>query len=72
AEADILGRARRTRVLLPAAHRDYATSNNADAHLAAFCERCHMSHDRPEHQRRRCRTLFRRKALGDSFQGPYG
>jgi hypothetical protein len=71
AEADILGRARRTQVFLAAAHRDHDTSNNTDASLAAFCQRCHMIHDRPEHQRRRWRTLFRRKALGDLFGGPY-
>ncbi|UIN35112.1 hypothetical protein [Methylobacterium oryzae] len=70
-EADILRQARRTRVVLAAAHRDHDTSNNADANLAAFCQRCHMIHDRPEHQRRRWRTLFRRKALGDLFGGPY-
>jgi hypothetical protein len=70
-EADILGYARRTRVVLAAAHRDHDTSNNADANLAAFCQRCHMIHDRPEHRRRRWRTLFRRKALGDLFGGPY-
>uniref|UniRef100_UPI0005B269B5 hypothetical protein n=1 Tax=Methylobacterium sp. B34 TaxID=95563 RepID=UPI0005B269B5 len=40
--ADILGRTRRTRVVLAAAHRDHDTSNNADANLAAFLQRCHM------------------------------
>lgn len=68
---DILGRARRTHVVLAAAHRDHDTANNADANLAAFCQRCHMIHDRLEHQRRRWRTLFRRKAIGDLFGGPY-
>ena len=68
---DILGRTRRTHVVLAAAHRDLATANNADANLAAFCQRCHMIHDRPEHQRRRWRTLFQRKAMGDLFGGPY-
>src|SRR5829696_7734745 len=29
-------------------------------------QRCHMLHDRPEHQRRRWFTLFRRRALGDA------
>jgi hypothetical protein len=71
AGTDILAQARRTRVILAAAHRDHDTSNNADANLAAFCQRCHMVHDRLEHQRRRWRTLFRRKALGDLFGGPY-
>ena len=71
ASVAILTRKRLTRVVLAAAHRDHDTSNNADANLAAFCQRCHMIHDRPEHQRRRWRTLFRRKALGDLFGGPY-
>ncbi|KOX41416.1 hypothetical protein ADL19_31590, partial [Streptomyces purpurogeneiscleroticus] len=60
-----------TRVVLAAAHRDHDTSNNADRNLAAFCQRCHMIHDRPEHRRRRWATLFRRKAAGDLFRGPY-
>ncbi|GJE39466.1 MULTISPECIES: hypothetical protein [Bacteria] len=68
---DLLTRVRTTRVVLAAAHRDHDTSNNANANLAAFCQRCHMIHDRPEHRRRRWFTLFRRKALGDLFRGPY-
>ncbi|MET3414957.1 hypothetical protein [Methylobacterium sp. 1030] len=68
---DVLGRARRTRVVLAAAHRDHDTGNNANANLVAFCQRCHLIHDRPEHRRRRWFTLFRRKALGDLFRGPY-
>ena len=70
-DADILGYVCRTRVVLAAAHRDHDTSNNARGNLAAFCQRCHMIHDRPEHQRRRWRTLFRRKSMGDLFSGPY-
>lgn len=62
---------RTTRVVLATAHRDHDTANNADANLAAFCQRCHMNHDRPEHRRRRWRTLFRCKASGDLFRGPY-
>jgi hypothetical protein len=68
---DILGRVRWTRVILAAAHRDHDTANNVAANLAAFCQRCHMIHDRPEHRRRRWATLYRRKALGDLFRGPY-
>lgn len=70
-EDDVLGTVRKTRVVLAAAHRDHDTTNNAARNLAAFCQRCHMIHDRPEHKRRRWRTLFRRKALGDLFRGPY-
>ncbi|MCJ2049822.1 hypothetical protein [Methylobacterium sp. J-070] len=69
---DILGRTRRTWVVLATAHRDHDAANNAGAKLAAFCQRCHMIHDRPEHQRRQWRTLFRRNAIGDLFGGPYG
>lgn len=70
-DEDLLMRVRITRVVLAAAHRDHDTANNEDANLAAFCQRCHMLHDRDEHQRRRWRTVFRRKAMGDLFQGPY-
>ena len=45
--------------------------NNRPSNLKAFCQRCHMLHDRPEHQRRRWFTLFRRRALGDLYQGRY-
>lgn len=69
---DVLGRVRRTRVVLATAHRDHDTTNNADRNLAAFCQMCHLNHDRPEHRRRRWRTLFRRRAMGDLFHGPYG
>ena len=69
--ADLLQCVRTTRVVLAAAHRDHDTANNAAANLAAFCQRCHMIHDRPEHRRRRWATLFRRRASGDLFGGPY-
>ncbi|MEH3145259.1 MAG: hypothetical protein PGN34_07900 [Methylobacterium frigidaeris] len=68
---DLLGAVRTTRVVLATAHRDHDPSNNRDGNLAAFCQRCHLLHDRPEHRRQRWRTLFRRKALGDLFGGPY-
>ncbi|AMB44396.1 hypothetical protein Y590_05762 [Methylobacterium sp. AMS5] len=67
---DVLGTARTTRVVLATAHRNHDTADNAPTNLAAFCQRCGMVHDRPEHQR--WLTLFRRRALGDLFHGPYG
>lgn len=60
-----------TRVVLATAHRNHDTADNTDANLAAFCQRCHMLHDRPEHLRRRRITLRARKALGDLFGGIY-
>ena len=68
---DVLAATRTTRVVLATAHRNHDTADNAAANLAAFCQRCHMMHDRPEHKRRRWLTLFRRKALGYLFRGPY-
>lgn len=60
-----------TRVVLATAHRNHDTADNTDANLAALCQRCHMLHDRPEHQRRRRITLHARKAVGDLFGGLY-
>ena len=60
-----------TRVILAAAHLDHDPTNNQLRNLRAFCQRCHMLHDRKEHQRRRLLTLRMRKALGDLFLGPY-
>jgi ribosomal protein S14 len=61
----------RTRVVLATAHLDHDPGNNRPRNLAALCQRCHLVHDRPEHRRRRWSTLFRRRALGDLFQGTY-
>ncbi len=57
-DENLLARIRITKVVLAAAHRDHDTANNEDANLAAFCQRCHMLHDRDEHQRRRWCTMF--------------
>lgn len=69
---DVLGKARSTRVVLATGHRNHNTADNAATNLAAWCQRCHMLHDAPEHRRRRWLTLFRRWALGELFRGPYG
>ncbi len=60
-----------TRVVLSCAHLDHDPTNNKAQNLRAFCQRCHLEYDRPEHQRRRWFTLFRRRALGDLFLGRY-
>ncbi len=61
-----------TRVVLATAHLDHDPTNNPPGNLKALCQRCHMLHDRPEHQRRRLMTLRMRKAIGDLFAGQYG
>ncbi len=60
-----------TRVVLAGAHLDHDPGNNRWRNLAALCQRCHLAHDRAEHHRQRRTTLFRRRALGDLFLGPY-
>ena len=65
------GRLPTTRVFLAAAHLDHDPGNNRPRNLKAFCQRCHMLHDREEHRRRRWLTLRMHKALGDLFLGPY-
>ncbi|WP_131114402.1 hypothetical protein [Lichenihabitans psoromatis] len=62
---------RTTRVVLAAAHLDHDPTNNRLRNLRAFCQRCHLMHDREEHQRRRYLTLRMRKAMGDLFLGLY-
>jgi hypothetical protein len=62
---------RATRVVLAAAHLDHDPTNNRPRNLKALCQRCHLLHDRVEHQRQRYQTLRRRKALGDLFLGRY-
>jgi hypothetical protein len=68
---DLQAQIRTTRVVLATTHRDHNPTNNKRRNLVAFCQRCHLQHDRAEHRRRRWLTLFRRKALGDLFLGRY-
>ena len=68
---DVGARVRSTRVVLAAAHLDHDPLNNAAGNLAAFCQRCHILHDKAEHLRRRRLTYLARRALGDLFAGPY-
>ncbi len=60
-----------TRVVLACAHLNHDTADNRPRNLKALCQRCHMLHDQPEHQRQRLLTLRSRKAMGDLFLGPY-
>ncbi len=51
-------RLRTTRVFLACAHLNHDPTDNRSRNLKAFCQRCHMLHDRPEHQRRRFLERF--------------
>lgn len=64
-------RMRVTRVVLAACHRDHDPGNNRPRNLAAWCQRCHLLHDREHHRRQSWITIRLRRALGDLFTGPY-
>jgi hypothetical protein len=72
AAIEITAAVRRTKVYLATAHRNHDTSVNRPGNLAAWCQRCHILHDAPEHRRRRHANRQRRRALGDLFLGRYG
>lgn len=48
---------RQTRVFLATAHLDHDPTNNRPKNLKAFCQRCHLLNDAPEHRRRRHLTI---------------
>ncbi|MBB3938076.1 hypothetical protein [Aureimonas phyllosphaerae] len=60
-----------TKVYLAAAHLNHDRSDSRPKNLRAFCQRCHMLHDKPEHLRQRQITYLKRRALGDLFDGRY-
>jgi hypothetical protein len=59
------------RVVLATAHLDHDPGNCRPRNLKAFCQRCHLGHDRAEHARRRRVTILLRRARGDLFLGTY-
>lgn len=68
---DYQGVLRQTKVVLATAHLNHDIGDNRDRNLKALCQRCHLLHDRAEHQIRRRLTWRRRRALGDLFEGTY-
>lgn len=60
-----------SRVVLAACHRDHDPTNNRPQNLAAWCQRCHLRHDRAYHRRQAWVTIMLRRALGDLFLGRY-
>ncbi|GBR28443.1 hypothetical protein AA3271_2770 [Gluconobacter japonicus NBRC 3271] len=62
---------RQTKVVLAAAHLNHDPTSNRLRNLRAFCQRCHLLHDRMYHLAQRRLTLRRRLALGDLFEGLY-
>ncbi len=48
-------------IVLTVAHLDHDTTNNADANLAALCQRCHLRYDQQHHMANAAATRRRRK-----------
>jgi len=58
-------------VVLTIAHRDNALVDHSDANLAAWCQRCHLTHDARQHadnarETRRSRNDAMRPLLADA------
>src|SRR5574340_1467892 len=66
-----IARQYRTRVILAAAHVNHDPTRSAQRNLRAWCQRCHLQHDRAWHLLQRWITYRTRNALGDLFLGPY-
>lgn len=60
-----------TMVYLATAHLDHNPGNSDPKNLKALCQRCHIIHDRAEHQRRRRISFLMSRAIGDLFYGKY-
>jgi hypothetical protein len=62
---------RMTRVVLAAAHRNHDPARSGQRNLRAWCQRCHLTHDRAWHLLQRWITYRLRYAYADLFLGPY-
>jgi hypothetical protein len=60
-----------TRVILAAAHVNHDPTRSAQRNLRAWCQRCHLAHDRAWHLLQRWITYRLRYARADLFLGPY-
>jgi len=63
------------KVYLAAAHIDHdprIIGNDQYDRLAAWCQRCHLNHDRPYHRRKRRLNFQSKLAIADFFLGEYG
>jgi cytochrome c553 len=49
------------RIVLTVAHVDHDTANGERSNLAALCQRCHLNHDREQHQVNAAATRQRKR-----------
>jgi hypothetical protein len=66
-----LTRQRTTRVVVAAAHVNHDPARSGQRNLRAWCQECHLAHDRAWHLLQRWITYRQRYARGDLFLGPY-
>ena len=64
-------RQRTTGVILAAAHLNHDPARSGQRNLRAWCQRCHLAHDRAWHLLQRWITYRSRNARGDLFLGRY-
>lgn len=57
-----------TRIVLTIAHKDHDISNSADDNLAAWCQRCHLAHDRELHTQHARETREKKMGMQRLFQ----
>ena len=47
-----------SRVVLTVAHLNHTPEDVSDANLKAWCQRCHLTYDAPEHARNAAKTIL--------------
>lgn len=57
-----------SRVVLTTAHLNHTPEDNRDENLRVWCQLCHLTYDRDEHNANARRTRRGRRALGDLFE----
>lgn len=58
-----------SKVVLTVAHLNHRPEDCSDDNLAAMCQRGHLTYDAQHHAETRRRTLRKRKACADLFEG---
>ena len=56
-----------TRIVLTIAHKDHDIANNDESNLAAWCQRCHLSHDHHLHIANANKTREKKAGLQSLF-----
>lgn len=56
-------------VILTVAHIDQNPRNNDQENLAALCQRCHLNHDRDQHNRNAAETRHKKRVKRDEERG---